>query len=116
MNRESSQSPDPHLQRLLQDWRVETPLPPGFNRAVWRRIAAESASERPTLLHALRNWLAAQFVRPAWSIGYALLLLSAGLLTGYWQAASQTARWDQQLASRYVQSVDPYFQVTADQR
>jgi hypothetical protein len=112
MNNESSQGTDPRLERLLQVWRVDNPLPPGFPRAVWRRIAAQPASELASPVHALRDWIARQFARPAWSIGYALLLLSAGLLTGYWQAAAQTARWDHLMASRYVQSVDPYFQAS----
>jgi hypothetical protein len=41
-----------------------------------------------------------------------MLLLSAGLVTGYWKASAQTERWNQLMASRYVQSVDPYFQAS----
>jgi hypothetical protein len=113
MNHEPTPGPDAKLDALLQNWRVDDPLPPGFNRAVWRRIAAHTGPERTSPYQALRAWIAGLFARPAWSIGYALILLSAGLATGYWQATAQTNRWDQRMASRYVQSVDPYFQASA---
>jgi hypothetical protein len=113
MNKEPSQGPDAKLDALLQSWRVDDPLPPGFNRAVWRRIAAHTRPELASPYQLLRAWISGRFVRPAWSIGYALLLLSAGLVAGYWQATAQTARWDQRMASRYVQSIDPYFQASA---
>ena len=39
MNREPlNDDPEP-LQRVLKDWRVETPLPPRFQAQVWTRIA-----------------------------------------------------------------------------
>jgi hypothetical protein len=113
MNHETSQGPDANLDRLVREWRVEDPLPAGFHRGVWRRIAAVSAARAVSPAQLLRGWLARQFVRPAWSIGYAVLLLGVGLLTGYWQATAQTARWDHLMASRYVQSIDPYLQVGA---
>jgi hypothetical protein len=113
MNHEPAKGSDAKLDALLQDWRVNDPLPAGFNRAVWRRIAARTGTELTSPYQALMSWIAGQLTRPAWSIGYALILLSAGLVTGYWQATAQTHRWDQRMASRYVQSIDPYFQASA---
>jgi hypothetical protein len=114
MNQESSQGQEANLDQLLRDWRVQPPLPSGFHRAVWRRVAAHAAADVHSPAQVLCDWLARQFARPAWSIGYAALLLSAGLFMGYWQASAQTARWDQLMASRYVQSIDPYFQASTD--
>jgi hypothetical protein len=113
MNDESFHEPDPSLGRLLQSWQLDAPLPQGFQYRVWRRIATEPAPAGIHPVRALRAWLELMFARPAWSIGYALFLLSAGLLAGYWQANAQTARWDQLMASRYVQSVDPYAQAAS---
>jgi hypothetical protein len=112
MNHDTSQGNNGDIDRLVQEWRVETPLPAGFKQAVWRRVAAQAGTPAISPVEALRDWLARQFARPAWSIGYAMLLLSAGLVTGYWQASAQTERWNQLMASRYVQSVDPYFQAS----
>jgi hypothetical protein len=113
MNHESSHGPDANLDPLLRDWRVDDPLPPGFNRAVWRRIATQAAPSPVSPVEAVRLWLDRWLARPAWSIGCALFLVSAGLLAGYWQATSQTARWDRLMASRYVHSVDPYAQAVS---
>jgi len=113
MNHESSHGPDANLDPLLRYWRVDDPLPPGFNRAVWRRIVAQAAPSPVSPVEAVRLWLDRWLARPAWSIGCALVLVSAGLLAGYWQATSQTARWDRLMASRYVHSVDPYAQAVS---
>ncbi|MCL4178477.1 MAG: hypothetical protein KJ072_12140 [Verrucomicrobia bacterium] len=113
MNHESSHGPNANLDSLLRDWRVDDPLPLGFNRAVWRRIAAQAVPAPVSPVAALRLRLDRWFARPAWSIGCALFLVSAGLLAGYWQATAQTARWEQLMASRYVHSVDPYAQAAS---
>ena len=46
--------------------------------------------------------------RPAVAVAYATVLLIAGVAAGYWQARNQTAHLDDELGTRYVQSVDPY--------
>lgn len=101
------------LRSLLKTWRVHKPLAAGFKARVWQRIANADTPVRSSPGAAFRTWLDGLFARPWWSVGYALLLLSAGLITGYWQATEQTARWDQWMATRYVQSVDPSFHLNA---
>jgi hypothetical protein len=113
MNHESNPKPDGDLGQLIESWRIDAPLPSGFKSRVWRRIATESAPGARNPVRVLRAWIELIFARPAWSIGYALVLVSVGLLAGYWQAVEQTARWDQLMAGRYVQSVDPYYQATS---
>jgi hypothetical protein len=109
MKTEPSHPRDRDLSRLLGKWRVNAPTAPDFHKGVWRRLAQVHDRQESTLTAAVQHWLGAVFTRPAWSIGYALVLLSVGLLGGYLGAREQTARWDQHMAQRYVQSVDPYF-------
>jgi hypothetical protein len=104
--------PETDLRPLLQAWQVNVPLAPGFKARVWRRLANDATPDGLRLARVLPAWLDGLFASPSWSVGYAFLLLSAGLLTGYWAAGEQTARWDRVMATRYVQSVDPAFQAT----
>jgi hypothetical protein len=48
------------------------------------------------------------FLRPAFATVAATLLLLAGLTAGYLRANHDSARWDEQLAHRYVVSMNPY--------
>jgi len=98
--------------RVLREWKVTSPLPPRFVENVWRRIekaepAAPTASN-PTLWVVVKTWLALTLPRPAFAVSYVSALLIAGLFAGYWHARVETTNWDQALASRYVQAVDPF--------
>jgi hypothetical protein len=95
------------LQRALQEWQVTTPLPPRFREQVWKRI---ERAEVPgvSLAEALRGWLAAWFAQPAFAVAYVTVIIAAGLVLGFKQARDTTAKWDRQLETRYVQSIDPY--------
>jgi hypothetical protein len=111
MKTESSHPPhqDRDLSRILGSWRVSRATTPDFHKSVWRRIARVHDDRERSPATVIQRWLGEVFTRPAWSVGYALVLLTVGLLGGYFGAREQTARWDQHLAQRYVQSVDPYF-------
>jgi hypothetical protein len=109
MHSDPPQPPPSPLQQLLATWRIQTTLPPDFRNRVWLRLARCPAAIQPPLVDILQRWLTQVFLRPAWSIGYALILLGAGMLVGYLGAREQTERWNQHMAQRYVQSVDPYF-------
>lgn len=110
MSPEHPQQPesDPALDRLLASWRVTVPLPFGFATRVWQRIGEAQLSPARSLVDAFRSWLDGLFGRPAWSVGYTVLLLTAGLLGGYLGAREQANRWNQDMAHRYVQSINPY--------
>ena len=104
MKEENPKSADPQLRRLLDNWQVNEPLPPRFQERVWKRIeAAEAGSTR-----ASGSWFAALFLRPAFATALATLLLLAGLSAGYLRANRDTARWDAQLAHRYIATMNPY--------
>ena len=106
-----SENPEP-LRKVLREWRVTEPLPPRFLEGVWRSIQQAEAKAMPatttTLWSLCKAWLAAALPRPAVATAYLGVLLVAGMATGYWQARQTTARWDNELGARYVQSVDPY--------
>ena len=98
---------DHPLDRLLQKWRVTPPLPPRFGEQVWKRI---ERAEVPavSIREAVRAWIAMAFARPAFAFAYVTVLLMIGLTLGAIQASQKTARWEQGLEARYVQSIDPY--------
>jgi hypothetical protein len=106
MKPENLKKDDPQLSRLLQNWRVDEPLPPRFQERVWKRIeAAEPLTAKPGV-----NWLTIWFARPAFATVCATLLLLTGLTTGFLRAGHDAKRMDTELAQRYVASVDPYAQ------
>ncbi len=94
------------VDRLLKSWRVTTPLPPRFQEEVWKRI--ERAEAGTSITQGVRAWFAMLFARPAIAVSYVAVLLGIGLAAGFFQANHKTAQWDHQLASRYVQTLDPY--------
>ena len=97
---------DESLRRVLREWRVETPLPPRFQEAVWRRIELnDNQSYNWTLL--LTRLLGA-IAKPSLAMSYLMVLLLAGILAGYWQARINNTHTEEQLSARYVQVVDPY--------
>lgn len=104
---ENTPKPDP-LDQTLKSWNVSAPLPPRFQENVWNRIAALDKSPAVSFRRELEQRLAAAFLRPAFASAYLVLLLAAGLGTGYWQARAKTAHLDKAFAARYVQAVDPY--------
>jgi len=97
---------DVKLSRVLHEWPVNGPLPPRFQEGVWQRI--EAAEARRGASSWLPDWLVVIFARPAYAAICATLLVVVGISVGLWKADRVTNRWDNQLAQRYVASVDPY--------
>ena len=104
----NNRSANDPLRELMAHWKVETPLPPRFQQAVWERIAARSRSTTASLWSILCLWLEDGFRRPAWAVSFAALFLMAGLAFGLWRGYETTRDMDRDLARRYVQMVDPY--------
>jgi hypothetical protein len=109
MHSDPPQPSDPALTRLLNTWRVQSHLPAGFPRRVWLRLARIDGPGGGSIADALRHWLSDVFLRPTWSLGYALVLLGVGMLGGYLGAREQIERFHQHMEQRYVQSINPYF-------
>jgi hypothetical protein len=111
MKANSSLDDDKALSSLLKEWKVEAPLPPGFQEQVWRRIERE---EEPRTVRALspwavvQNWMANILPRPALAVAYVGILLAAGAGIGWTQGQIEAQRISEQLSASYVKSVDPY--------
>ena len=106
-----NENPEP-LRKLMREWRVTEPLPPRFQEGVWRKIQQAESSAMPaptaTLWSMCKTWLAVSLPRPAVAVANLSVLLVAGMGAGYWQARQTAAHLDNELGSRYLQSVDPY--------
>lgn len=96
------------LDKLMQEWRVDTPLPPRFQEHVWSRIAQADARPVASLWTRLLNLVEVALPRPSVASSYVAILLLVGVLAGSWAAQRQTAQMDAALGSRYIQSMDPY--------
>lgn len=100
---------DPQLAGVLKEWKVTTPLPPGFQERVWRRVSlAEEEAARPGPL--VEAWLRLQRLlsRPGLAAGYMTALLVVGFAVGWARGLEKSAQIDAALSSRYLQVVDPY--------
>ena len=107
MKPEKSPENDGAMSKLLQDWKVESSLPPRFNEQVWHRIAkTEPRGINP--LASWRDWLARTFARPAMAISYVTILLLAGVTLGFWQGRANSQRTTAELGARYVQLMNSY--------
>ena len=96
MNRESE---------LLKKWKLEAGVPADFNSAVWRRIEAR---REVNVGEVIREWISELFARRAVAIAYLSFAVLVGLSAAHVQAGKVLRERETQLATRYVQSVDPY--------
>lgn len=99
---------DQPLSELLREWKVSQPIPPRLREGVWQRIAHAEAQQERTLTGWWKEWLAGMFAKPALAVGYVTVLLAVGLTAGYFRGEAQQHRVNDELAARYVQSLDPY--------
>jgi hypothetical protein len=108
MKSESSNDSDIPLRRTLNRWRVEDPLPPGFEHRVWQRIEREEVrTSESGWAHYIKTFLEG-FRRPALASSYIAVLLLAGLAAGYWQSRIDNEHARRELGARYVHMMDPY--------
>jgi hypothetical protein len=92
------------LRAILRESRPAPDLPPGFENAVWRRIAR---AEAPAVAPPAADWLdhlAAWFLRPGRAFAAAAVMLVLGLSLGIAQGAS---RGKDLAKARYLDSVSP---------
>lgn len=106
MNRENPGPEDASLNRVLREWKIETPLPPRFQEQVWRRL--ENREEEAPVWQLLVRRISAALTRPSLAVSYVSVLLIAGLAAGYWQAHVTRAHVEESMGARYVQMMDPY--------
>lgn len=96
------------LRPLLNEWKVDAPLPPRFQESVWRRIAAEAATETANPWRVFARAIERMVLRPVVVAGSLAAFLVMGSLAGWAQGRERVASLDAELSVRYVRSVDPY--------
>jgi len=100
--------PDEPLGRVLREWAVETPLPPGFRDQVWHRIARREAQPEKTLWSGFKQLLGVMLPRPKFAFAYLTALFVFGVAAGSVTAQIKTSHVEANLSARYVQSVSPF--------
>jgi hypothetical protein len=106
MNTNEPGNHDEALRKLLEQWRIDAPLPPHFQEAVWRRI--ERAPAAPSVWDVIADWIGTVLPRPALAASYAAILLAIGVTAGWTQARQETTRVKGELGERYIRGLDPY--------
>lgn len=96
------------LSSVLKEWQATTGLPPGFQQSVWRRIDEKQCTTRHSLKEMVHSWLTGFVSRPAVAAVYVGALMLVGITVGWTQGQRDNARLQGELASHYVQSLDPY--------
>ncbi len=101
----SGQIPDDgKLRALLRESRTAPELPPGFQKAVWRRI---EQAETPADILSATDWLdrlASWLLRPGRAFATAAAMLVLGISLGIAQGASHAR---DVAKARYLESVSP---------
>lgn len=110
MNDASEHKRPDNLSRVLKEWRADTSLPPGFQAAVWGRIDASKGREAVSqpLWHVLSAWFNQLVARPQLAVAYIVFFAMIGMTAGWAQGQKEVARVQDDLAQRYVQTLDPY--------
>ena len=89
---------------ILKEWRLDARIPATFNASVWRRIE----QQQPSFGTAFRDWLSNFFAKPAAVASYASVAVVIGLAAGQLHASSELRKHENELAARYIQTIDPY--------
>ena len=98
-------TPDP-LDDLISSWKETPAAAPNLRRRVWARI---DAAERPRPEGVLQQWRAlfASVVRQRAVIGWVAACIVLGLISAELRATRQPMRDLGQLASVYLQTINP---------
>ena len=96
------------LSNVLKEWQTDAALPPGFQQTVWRTIDQKKCIPQHSLKEFLHTWLTGFVSRPAVAAAYVGALVFVGVTVGWTQGQRDSSRLEGELASRYVESLDPY--------
>ena len=96
------------MESLMQEWRLEAPLPPRFQEQVWQRIARAEAQPQTTVWVRLTRLVEVLLPRPKVAFAYVAALVVFGMAAGSVIAQIRTSHVEAALGARYVQSVNPY--------
>ena len=98
--------PDEPLSRVLREWEVKSPLPLGFEAAVFRRIE-ESQRQSTSLWQRLEYWISTALAQPALATVLIAAFITLGLTAGWKGGREESARTRAELGERYLRSVSP---------
>ena len=104
-------SPDP-LDDLIASWKEAPAATPGLRRRVWARIDAAEARRRPGVIQLWRTALAS-LVRQRAALGWIAACIALGLLSAELRATRQPMSNVAQMASIYLQSINPLLRDSA---
>lgn len=97
------------LSRVLREWRSDAPLPPGFQASVWHRIDLKNVEhDRGSLFEIILIWLNHFVARPQMAAALIAVLVMVGVTAGWTQGVHENAKVQNQLAQRYIATLDPY--------
>ena len=99
---------DAALSKALKHWHVDAPLPPGFQQSVWQKIGQATAPIHHSVFELFRYWMTGAILRPHIAATYLAALLMIGITVGWTQGQRDSLRVQNELAERYVRSLDPY--------
>lgn len=108
MNSDKPGKSDDALSKVLREWRVNAPLPPRFEQAVWQRIERMQAPALTSIWEFIADWIGTRLTRPVLATSYLAVLLAIGLTTGWTQGRQKAARLYDELGQRYLRTLDPY--------
>jgi len=107
MNTEPKKNQDA-LDKNLQEWRVNAPLPARFQEQVWKRIEREEPATQAGVWLVLQQLIERMFAHRRLALSYLTVALVAGSAAGYWHGKEEAAGQESNLGRQYIQSVDPY--------
>ncbi|HLH53756.1 MAG TPA: hypothetical protein VKY92_09090 [Verrucomicrobiae bacterium] len=104
------------LEHVLKQWVVDAPLPPGFQNAVWDRIARAEVTppSAPGFWALLARAVEMNLPRPKFAWAYVTILLLVGVLSGTLAAQRESTRMNAALGARYLKSIDPFHRSPSD--
>ncbi len=101
-------NPSGDLHTLLQRWKIDATLSPGFQKRVWSKISQPHRSPGLRLWQGVIRYLDTAFARPLPAFSCIASLVALGAVLGFVRAENKAFDARAELAARYVQSVDPY--------
>ncbi|HWB99895.1 MAG TPA: hypothetical protein VG672_24475 [Bryobacteraceae bacterium] len=107
---------DPALRSLLRTWHAEPPAQPGFQNAVWDRIALAGESRLSRLLRRSSDWFLISLPRPAYASALILACVLGGVAVAQKAVAKTEAARETTMRERYLASIDPITMAGRDPR
>lgn len=111
IQRRNMKNEDP-LHEKLRTWKVDAAIPRSFSADVWARIRAREEERAATGLSGFIRWLLPSPLVWKFATATVVVMLALGVGLGNLTARNANDENRSRLAQRYVQSVDPYLQLS----